>query len=116
MSDTKTKISELEAKVEGMQHQAKRLRGYLTKYEGLRVSVQAALDTQSSNIELRRQLLRAVAELGEPLRPDARAIAAAPELEDKSALVLYFGSDADREEFADVCKASMTGVRTVNIN
>lgn len=44
----------------------------------------------------RKALLRRLLELE---RPDAEAIAAAPELKDKKALVTYFQTDADRDEF-----------------
>lgn len=48
-------------------------------------------------------------------RVDADAIAAAPELADKKALVLYFETDADRDEMIEACRAAMPGARTVKV-
>jgi hypothetical protein len=54
--------------------------------------------------------------LQEAERPDKEAIAAAPELKDKRALVVYFETDEDRDEFAAMLEAYFgPRARTVKI-
>lgn len=50
-----------------------------------------------------------------PSRIDAPAIAAAPELVGKKALVLYFETEADRDEMISACKAALPNARTVKV-
>ncbi|HEY1900742.1 MAG TPA: hypothetical protein VGG49_13220 [Steroidobacteraceae bacterium] len=48
-------------------------------------------------------------------RPDAEAIAAAPELAGKLAVVVYFNNEAQRDAFVQAAKDSMSRMRTVKI-
>lgn len=48
-------------------------------------------------------------------RPDAEAIAAAPELAGKLAVVVYFNSEVQRDAFVDAACESMTNIRTVKV-
>lgn len=48
-------------------------------------------------------------------RADAEALAAVPELKDKHALVLYFLTDADRDEFVGLVHEAKPGMRTVKL-
>lgn len=48
-------------------------------------------------------------------RPDAEAIAAAPSLRDKKAVVLYFETDADRDEVVELLKQVHPDMRAVNV-
>lgn len=48
-------------------------------------------------------------------RPDAEALAAAPSLKGKNAVVLYFDNDEDRRQFVDVIKLAKPGMRIENI-
>ena len=48
-------------------------------------------------------------------RIDAPAIAAAPELAGKRALVLYFETDEDRDGMIEACRAAMPNARTVKV-
>lgn len=48
-------------------------------------------------------------------RPDAEAIAAVPQLKDARALVLYFPTDADRDEFVSLIHEAKPGMRTVKL-
>ena len=48
-------------------------------------------------------------------RLDAEAIEAAPVLADKKALVLYFETDADRDEMVELMRPIYKGMRTVRL-
>ena len=48
-------------------------------------------------------------------RIDQKALDATPELRGKNAVVLYFETDADREEFVALMKLAKPGMRAVNI-
>jgi hypothetical protein len=48
-------------------------------------------------------------------RPDQVAVDAVPELQDKKALVCYFATDADRDEFAETLKQWMPNARSERI-
>jgi len=48
-------------------------------------------------------------------RLDQEALDASPELRGKNAVVLYFETDADREEFVALVKLAKPGMRAVNI-
>jgi hypothetical protein len=56
--------------------------------------------------ETTRQVRQAL-QMGKLSRPDQVALEAVPELKGKHALVLYFTSDADREEFATLIKVEL---------
>lgn len=60
----------------------------------------------------RRVLLARLTELE---RPDAEAIRAAPSLKDKKAVVIYFETDADRDECARALEKLVPRVRTENV-
>jgi hypothetical protein len=49
------------------------------------------------------------------IRPDAAALNAAPELTDKSAVVLYFETPADRDEVVELIQLAKPGMRPVNL-
>jgi hypothetical protein len=48
-------------------------------------------------------------------RPDAEAVAAAPSLKDKKAVVLYFATDTDRDELVEALTAAYPDMRAVNL-
>lgn len=56
-----------------------------------------------------------VAGSGSAVRADQAALDAVPELAGQKALVLYFPTDQDRDDFAAFVKGAMNGVRTVSL-
>lgn len=50
--------------------------------------------------------------IGRIIRPDAEALNAAPELRGKNAVVVYFDTDTDREDFIQLLLQANPGMRT----
>lgn len=77
--------------------------------------VRLVLDRKDREIQMLKQGFVAIDPHDPRPRPDAQAIAAVPELEGKKALVLYFQTQQDADEFAELIQAVKPGMRTVQL-